>query len=161
MINFFPLLSTCSQKPKDQNIANIRPTQVVRLPRRLFGLKLFPHNANVKIFATLARNVAYWEEMRENERKKRKWREIDELEREEISPCLHFPIHPPFPHSPSAAGCDSLIIIMIIIIKTIMIISPIVGWKWMKIDKEIIFQSWLLRDCFYTRVSQLPHSGLD
>ena len=67
--------------------------------------------------------------MRENERKKRKWGEIDELNREEMSLCLHFPplspfhhsitISPlsPFPHSlpissqPSckaAAGCDSL-----------------------------------------------------
>ena len=31
---------------------------------------------------------------------------------------------------------------------------------WMKIDREIIFQSWLLCDCFYTQMSQLPHSAL-
>ena len=36
----------------------------------------------VKIFATLARN---WEEIRGNERKKRKWREGEKMEREEIS----------------------------------------------------------------------------
>ena len=56
---------------------------------------------------------------------KRKWRDMDELEREEMSLCLHIPplsLHfislspfplslspfPPFPRSQAAAGCDSL-----------------------------------------------------
>ena len=30
----------------------------------------------------------------------------------------------------------------------------------MNIDREIIYQSWLLCDCFYMQMSQLPHSAM-
>ena len=65
----------------------------------------------VVFMATLARNAINWEEMRDNERKTRTWREIEEMEREEIflSPLppslsisslyLHFPILSPSLHS--------------------------------------------------------------